>query len=82
MIALRNPVVKSEPPAPAVPRLLLKPLEAANCLGVSLRTLMAWKDAGEIPFVMLSERVLRFAVADLEAWISERSTRRPEASPP
>ena len=62
-------------------RLLLRPQEAANTLGVSLRTLMNWVADGSIPYVRCGERCLRFSTADLEVWIRERSTRRPARVP-
>jgi excisionase family DNA binding protein len=76
---LRNPIPSSLPPSMPAGRLLLRPQEAANSLGVSLRSLMAWASVGEIPVVRIGDRCLRFSVADLEAWIRERSTRRPAA---
>ncbi len=79
MIAPRNPVPHSPPPSLPAQRLLLRPQEAANSLGVSLRSLMGWAAAGEVPTVRLGDRCLRFAVADLETWIAARSTRQPAA---
>jgi len=77
MIApLRNPC-PPRAPEPEHLRLLLRPQETADSLGVSLRTLMAWVDAGEIPFVRIGVRNLRFSIRDLESWIAERSTRKP-----
>ncbi len=55
-------------------RILLRPQEAANALGVSLRCLMAWVSAGEIPVVRLGERVLRLPVDGLRAWVAQRTT--------
>ncbi|MGO9110465.1 MAG: helix-turn-helix transcriptional regulator [Thermoguttaceae bacterium] len=60
-------------------RLLLRPQEAANSLGVSLRSLMMWVADGSVPHVRLGNRCLRFSVVDLQSWIRERSTRRPAA---
>jgi len=61
-------------PTEAPIRLLLRPQEAANSLGVSLRCLMAWVAAGEVPAVRLGERCLRFSVEALKAWVASRST--------
>jgi excisionase family DNA binding protein len=61
-------------PANNTPRLLLRPSEAAEILGVSLRCLMAWVAAGEVPAVRLGERCLRFSVDALRAWVASRST--------
>ena len=46
----------------APPRIALRPQEAANALGVSLRTIMAMEKAGEIPSVRIGKRNLRFPV--------------------
>ena len=51
-----------------VPRLLLKPREAAEALAISPRTLWARTNAGEIPCVRLG-RAVRYDPADLRAWI-------------
>lgn len=50
-------------------RLLLRPAEAAERLGVSLRSLMAWTAAGEIPAIRVGQRCLRFSLDDLRTWI-------------
>jgi excisionase family DNA binding protein len=70
--SLRNPC----PPLPAQPnqeRLLLRPAEAAEALGVSQRTLMSWVAAGQIPATRIGERCLRFSVDSLREWIVERT---------
>ena len=59
--------------AAATPRLALRPPEAAQSLGVGLSTLMDWVAAGEIPHVRLGDRCLRFPVADLERWLSQKT---------
>jgi excisionase family DNA binding protein len=74
---MRNPIPASPPPSCPTGRLLLRPQEAANSLGVSLRSLMAWAAAGDVPVVRLGDRCLRFSVADLQVWIASRSTKRP-----
>ena len=56
------------------PRLLLRPQEAAQSLGVSLRTVMAWVGAGEIPFVRIGERNLRFPLEALREWVAARTS--------
>jgi excisionase family DNA binding protein len=55
-------------------RLLLRPQECANSLGISLRGLMNLVDAGEIPYCRIGQRNLRFYVDDLRTWIQERSS--------
>jgi excisionase family DNA binding protein len=64
------------PPAPeptAPPRLALRPQEAANSLGISLRSLMAMVASGEIPHTRIGERCLRFPVEGLRAWIAKKT---------
>jgi excisionase family DNA binding protein len=56
------------------PRILLRPQEAANALGVSLRTLMSLVTAGEVPHTRIGERNLRFPVDGLRAWVARRTT--------
>jgi excisionase family DNA binding protein len=63
----------TKPPAASAPRLLLKPQEAANALGISLRTLMAMRAADEIPYVELGARNLRFPVDALRDWLARRT---------
>ena len=52
-------------------RLLLRPLEAAATLGVSLRTLMSWTAAGTIPHFRQG-RCLRYSTDSLRDWITAR----------
>ncbi len=59
--------------APTLPPLLLRPQEAANSLGVSLRCLMGWVKAGEIPVTRIGERCLRFPLDGLRAWVATRT---------
>jgi len=61
-------------------RLLLRPQETANALGISLHGLMNLVAADEIPTVRIGQRNLRFFIDDLRAWIAERS-RRPAGGP-
>jgi len=55
------------------PRLLLRPQEAANALGVSLRTLMSLVTSGEIPHTRIGERNLRFPLDGLREWVARRT---------
>lgn len=65
---------QSEQRAP-VPRLLLKPVEAADSLGISLRTLMALANDGGIPVTRIGTRNLRFSTAALTEWIDSKTSR-------
>jgi excisionase family DNA binding protein len=56
------------------PRLLLRPQEAANALGLSLRTLMSMVTSGEIPHTRIGERNLRFPLEALREWVARRTT--------
>jgi excisionase family DNA binding protein len=63
------------PPAPATPpRLALRAEEVADSLGVSVRTVMQWVAAGEVPHVRLGERNLRFPVDALRDWLAKRTS--------
>ena len=51
---------------------LLKTREAAKWLAVSDRTLFSLKATGEIPHVRIG-RSVRYAVDDLQKWISKKT---------
>ena len=72
MIALQNPCPPRAAAAQAL-RLLLRPQEAADALGVSLRTLMLWVDSGQVPYCRLGERNLRFNLKSLQEWIDSKT---------
>lgn len=55
-------------------RLLLRPQEAANALGVSLRTLMDWAAEEQIPVCRLGDRCLRFPLDGLRQWVAQRTS--------
>jgi excisionase family DNA binding protein len=61
-------------PEPSAPRLLLRPQECADALGVSLRSVMTMVANGEIPHTRIGERCLRFPVEGLRAWVARRTT--------
>ena len=52
--------------APSLPRLYLRPDEAARVIGVSRRTLSAWQSARVIAFRRIGRTIL-FSVADIHA---------------
>ena len=54
-------------------RLLLRPQEAADSLGVSLRTVMALVASREIPHTRIGERNLRFPLDGLREWVAKRT---------
>lgn len=56
-------------------KLLLTSREACKLLGISSRTLWAWKKEGRIPFIQIG-RVVRFSRAALEAWVAEQLGRQ------
>jgi excisionase family DNA binding protein len=54
-------------------KLALRPLEAAEALGISERTLWAWTQAGIVPSVRAGtgkRNTVRYPVAELEAWLT------------
>lgn len=47
--------------------------KAADLIGVSKRTMEAWRLRGEgPPFVRISKRCVRYRIEDLEGWTAER----------
>jgi predicted DNA-binding transcriptional regulator AlpA len=55
---------------------LLPPLQLAVVLGLSTGALEAWRHKGLGPrYIKLNERVLRYRVSDVRAWLRERATR-------
>lgn len=69
-MAKASPQVPGEPSP--VPRLALRPKEAAAALGISERTLWARTAAGEIPHVRVGQCVT-YPVAELQRWLSEQA---------
>jgi excisionase family DNA binding protein len=51
--------------------LLIRPREAARLLAISERSLWAFTQSGEIPFIRIG-RSVRYCPADLAAWIAGR----------
>ena len=76
-----NATGMNEPITPQPLRLLLRPQEAADALGISLRTLMTMVERDEIPYVRIGVRNLRFSVDGLRTWIAARSTRQTAERP-
>ncbi|MCW5756073.1 MAG: helix-turn-helix domain-containing protein [Phycisphaeraceae bacterium] len=58
---------KTEPATP----LLLREREAANMLGVSPRTLFAWREAEGLPYLKLG-RTVRYPLPELQRWAAAR----------
>ena len=55
------------------PARLLRPAEAAERLGVTVKTLERWRGTGEGPqFVRCSSKSIRYREQDLDAFILER----------
>jgi excisionase family DNA binding protein len=57
--------IGDKPPVTPVPRLYLRPDEAAAAIGVSRRTLSEWQANRVIPFRRVGRTVL-FAIADIQ----------------
>lgn len=60
---------------PASVDVYLSETEAAKRLGLSERTLQAWRCRGEGPTATRLGRSVRYAVGDLEQWLQSRKTR-------
>ena len=70
--------LQTAPDDPDAPRLLLTSRDAARALSISERTLWGLtQPRGPIPVVRVGSRLVRYAVADLEAWIAEQRQRGP-----
>jgi len=64
--------MKTEPPTPTVPRLALRPKDAALSLGLSPRKLWELTASKQIPCIRLGKAVL-YSVAALETWLAEQA---------
>ena len=65
-------------------RLALRPREAARLLGVSERTLWQWTRDGLIPAARIGNgkrRVVLYATADLQDWLSRQAGEGGEDDP-
>jgi excisionase family DNA binding protein len=47
--------------------------DAASVLGLSEDTIYRWVERGELPFIRLGTRQIRFRLSDLESWIISRT---------
>ena len=56
-------------PAP----ILVDERTAAQLLGVSPRTIWTLRQRGELPYVRVGPRLVRYRPADLERWAAERA---------
>lgn len=56
-----------------VPKLALRPCEAARAIGISERHLWAMTARGEVPHVRLGGRIV-YPVAALEAWLDRAAS--------
>lgn len=69
-------IIQSGPagrPIPTDPDAMLLPAEAAHCLGVSPRTLEAWRvRGGGPPFAKIGSRSVRYQRAAILSWASSR----------
>lgn len=53
-----------------IPRLALRPNEAAQSLGISERLLWSKTNSGEIPHVRINSAVL-YPISSLQSWLNE-----------
>ena len=74
-----TPETPQTPPtiAPA-PRLLLRPADAAEVVGLSERLLWSLTKAGKIPVLRIG-RATRYALKDLEEWIERQRLERDQS---
>jgi excisionase family DNA binding protein len=52
----------------------LTPQELAKYMNVPLGTIFSKTSRGELPVTRLGRRIPRYRVADIEAWLKERTT--------
>jgi len=64
--------MSEQPPSPAVPRLALRPREAAAALGIDERTLRAWMRDEGLPYLRVARGAVLIPCRQLEAWLAER----------
>jgi predicted DNA-binding transcriptional regulator AlpA len=62
--------------------ILLSPDQAAAMIGVGTRTLANWRVSGRGPTFCRRGRSVRYAQADVEAWMSANFTRHISSSDP
>lgn len=67
-----NPLPNPPPKADIVPRLALRPKEAAKALGIGVRLLWSLTNSGRIPHLKLGRTVL-YPVAELERLLAEET---------
>ena len=46
--------------------------QAAEYLGITLRTLREWRKVKNVPYVRLSGKVIRYRKVDIDLWLSRR----------
>lgn len=58
--------------AVSAPQILVSEQDAAKSLGLTPRTMQAWRWSGKGPdYVRVSSRCVRYRVSDLESWAAE-----------
>ena len=62
-------------------KLLLDIRELSALIGISVGTLYHWVSESRVPCVRLSQRCLRFSVADIEHWLAELNGATSNRSP-
>ena len=61
-----------EHPVALVPRLALRPREAAAALGISEKALWSLTNMGLVPHIRLSERIVLYPIDGLRRWLDEQ----------
>lgn len=62
----------SSKPASPVASDLLTDEQAARILSVEPRTLRLWRNSRGLPFIRITSKVIRYRLADLNQWLTER----------
>lgn len=58
----------------------LTPAEAARHIGISPTQFLAYVRSGEITHYRISQKIVRFQVADLDSWIRSKKNKRQNAA--
>lgn len=64
-------------------KLMLRPKDVAELLGVEESTLKTWRSSGRValPFLRLGHRTVRYRLEDVQRFIEERSRQQSGAAP-
>ena len=71
---MREPTPSANAITPELPRLALRPKEAAKALGIGERLLWSMTNQGLVPHLRLGKAIV-YPVAELERWLADRAAK-------